>query len=163
MTKKSPLLIFILFLIVACKKNSPDTSSNYFQFQMDNTTYSFDNTSAWIDTTSGASITSIYAANTKTKSFVTIELQSNNKRLESIYSHLNPQPTNSILVVFTTLLISGQYAYSYPVEGGLFLFTIDKANNNSLQGTFTGALSPPISSQNGTLTEGKFSIPFQFR
>jgi hypothetical protein len=157
------ILAIIIFLttIVACNKSN--SNSSYFKFQLNNVIYTFDSVVTWVDTSAGAYITSTYAANTKTKSYISIETQSNYKTLIGTYSHIFPQPSNDILVNFTVLIVSGQSYYSYAIEGGTFTFTIDNSTTTTIHGTFSGSLAQLNSVQNGNITNGQFEITYRFR
>jgi hypothetical protein len=157
---RTALGLAVIFAMAGCNKNSNPVYS--FQFQMGGTVYSFDSVSALVDTPS-AYITSIYAENSKTKSYVTITMQSNIKSLTGVYSHIFPQPTNDILIGFTILIISGPSAISYGVEGEPFTLTVDQAGNHMLTGRFSGAIGMLVGSQNDTVQNGQFHIPFSYR
>ncbi len=168
--RKSYLIIFFLFLIVACKKNSSSPSTNYFQLKMNNIDYFFDSTYSEIDTTTpGFQQIYIYAGNTKTQSYARIGLESRSKKVEGVYSHINFQSTGLYISYYTTALASGQVFNFYGDQGAPFLFTIGKASNNSLQGTFSGTLTNlygPLSASptlDGQLSNGEFNITFHYR
>ncbi len=146
--------------MMGCNKSS--TPVNAFQFQLGNTVYMFDSVSASVDTPS-AYITSIYAENTKTKSHVGIQLQSNAATIPGIYSHISPTPGNSILIDFSVLIVNGPTYGSYTVEGAPFTFTIDQAGNKRLSGKFSGIIADLIGPQNDTIQNGQFRIPFTYQ
>jgi hypothetical protein len=152
--------LLLIFAMAGCNKNSNPVYS--FQFQMGGTVYSFDSVSALVDTPS-AYITSIYAENTKTKSHVSIHMQSNIKSLAGVYSHIFPQPTNEILIDFGVLFISGPSATPYVLEGTTFTLTVDQADNRMLTGRFSGAIGELVGSQIDTLQNGRFHIPFSYQ
>jgi hypothetical protein len=155
------VIIFFLTAVAACRKNS--SGRNYFEFQLNNVTYTFDSIVAFVDTSAGSYITSIYAANTETKSNVSIETQANNKTLNGVYSHIFPQPSSDILVDFGVSIVAGQSYYTYVVEGGTFTFTIDNSTTTNIHGTFSGSLAALNSTPNGNIANGQFEIPYSFR
>jgi hypothetical protein len=159
---RAKALIALLFAITlgGCHKNSD--SVNSFQFQMGGTTFSFDSVSAMVDTTSGV-ITSILAMNTKTRSYVTVGLQSNSRNIAGIYSRIFPQPHASILGIFSVLIEGGPYANAYSVEGAPFTFSVDQAGNNIISGTFAGYLAILPGVQNDTIKNGQFRVPYKYR
>ena len=159
----SRYLFIMLFPIIVfgCRKSGSE--ANYFRFQLNGETYNFDSITATVDTTTGAYIATLHAVNTKTGSNVSLETQSNIKSLNGSYSHISPQPSNYILVIFSVEIINVQSIYSYAIEGTPFTLVIDHSDGNKMHGSFSGSLTALNTSQNGNISNGGFDIAYTFQ
>jgi hypothetical protein len=155
------LLIAVVSLVIGgCGKNKSEP--DVFQFTLNGQAYTMDSVSAFVDTSAGVVITSVYAADTKTKSNASFLLQANTKMIVGSYSQAAPTPTSNILFGFRVVTVSGGNINTYAVQDANFTVSVFSSSGNRLSGTFSGTAGAVGGGTNGTITDGKFNVPYIF-
>ena len=151
-----------LAMLFACTKNSTNQKSSYlFSFQVGDSTYTFDSTSAILDTIGGNYITTINAFNTRTNSFVIAHLQSNTTSEKGSYTFSGPATPYSLIDMFITIVSAAQ-STNYTINDGPFDFVITQASSNNIQGSFSGTIYNVATRGNSALSNGQFNLPVQY-
>lgn len=159
---KGNVLFIITFFVAtcACKKSSNNT--HYIQFKIDNSTYTFDSVYAIVDTSvDHIAITSVYGLNTKTRSTIRFDLQSNSIMIAGSYSRTQNQ-SNPFILGFNFTIISGPNVYVYNLQLGSFSVTVNQSGNNNIHGSFSGIVSEQIPAQTVTIANGQFGALFKY-
>ena len=156
------LLLLTVFITIFASCGKSKSEPTVFQFTLNGQTYSMDSISAYVDTSAGPVITSVYTVDTKTQSNASFLLQANSKIIVGSYSQVQATPTANILFGFRVVTVSGTTVNTYAVQNSNFTVSVSGSNGNRLTGTFGGTASAINGGQSGTITDGRFNVPFTF-
>jgi hypothetical protein len=152
------LIAVVVITISGCSKSKDEPT--VFQFTLNGQTYSMDSISAYVDTSAGPVISSVYAADAKTQSNASFLLQASSKMIVGTYSQAAATPTSNILFGFRVVTAGGGTVNTYAVQNANFTVSVFSSSGNRLSGTFSGPISPVNGGADVTITDGKFNVPF---